>query len=99
LEADVLLVVTMLMKENHIIVIIRYVRLMRRSISADCYPFHGGRTTTTATTNSTINTIGSSRVADKKRERAYRDKTERSPKATECEFIFVTGNFLPSGAL
>jgi hypothetical protein len=40
------------MMVNHIIVIIRYVLLMRSNKSTDCYPFHGGRTTTT-TTNTT----------------------------------------------
>jgi hypothetical protein len=56
---------------------------MRRNKSADCYPFHGGRTATMTT----INTIGSSRGADTHTE------TERSilfsflPKAGEHEFV------------
>jgi hypothetical protein len=62
LEADVLLLATM-MKENHIIiVIIRCVLLMRSNKNTDCYPFHGGITNT--------NTI-SSRVADGQRDRPY----------------------------
>jgi hypothetical protein len=48
---------------NHIIVIIHFVLLMRRSESADCYPFQGITTTTTTTT-----TI-CSRVADREREK------------------------------
>jgi hypothetical protein len=46
LEADISLE-KMMMREDHIIVIIHYVLLMRRNKSADCYPFHGGIAATT----------------------------------------------------
>lgn len=59
LEACLLLAIMM---ENHIIVIIPCVLLMRSNKSTDCYHFHGGIINT--------NTI-SSRVADGQRDRPY----------------------------
>jgi hypothetical protein len=55
------------MMENHIIVIIHFVLLMRRSESADCYSFQGITTTTTTTT--TICSRGAGREREREREK------------------------------
>jgi hypothetical protein len=62
LEADVLLAIV----ENHIIVIIHCVLLMRRNESADCYPFQGIASTTIC-----------GRVTDKQTNRQTKRERER----------------------